>query len=543
MAAASVRYTNPIADESTEETAEAVAADAAALVQQREHRETGDVSWLKRRAGYQQALNENGQLNCKYDPQLTPTAGGMRDLGPVSHSWVFIFRMGVKDAAYDMPVKSVYQDRDPIPLEAWQMCSRLWKHNFTIDHGFSQLGDKLMLAIGLPYKELVKVANKMRIKMRLMKTKGSHDFMPEMAELYAYDDPDLRSPFTSALQQILCLHQLRHTVRIEPDWIPTHRVKKAKVLKKIQHWVEGHKDVRARQVFNLFVLFGVYRPHAGAVFGETVKRVSLLVAADEWMVIVPDKSLDGHALAPHEVSYADLGDCLSALQAHNDSDTGRQEQFSGSFETFFPLHDQKQLETLRANWGNFSLIQPRLVQGPVPEYQSPYSMHHPDRTDTSARHFGPFYQPIDEIRDYFGDHVAIYFCWLELYTRALVWPSATGLIGIMIQVLHAESVDENPFTIPYTLFFAACASTARPCARSCLPYTDTAPCTGSITFLGSWKRRENELKFLWGTEGFELQELPRPEFVGAHVVDPETNRDEIVYSPDRKDQVWRRGSV
>lgn len=79
--------------------------------------------------------------------------------------------------------------------------------------------------------------------------------------------------------------------------------------------------------------------------------------------------------------------------------------------------------------------------------------------------------------------------------------------------------------------------------RRCLPYTDIALRAGSITFLGSWKRRENELKFLWGTEGFEVKERPRPQFVGAHVVDPETNRDEIVYSPDQKDQIWRTGST
>eukprot|EP01043_Picozoa_sp_COSAG02_P065423 COSAG02_NODE_9868_length_2088_cov_1.218703_1_plen_471_part_01 len=430
----------------------------------------GSVSWLKRRASYQHARNQRGQLNCKYDPQLTPKGGGMRDLGPVTYSWAFIFRMGVQDSAREMPIKPVYQDSDPIPMEAWQLCSRMWKHNFTVDYAFSQLGDKLILMIGLPYQELVNDAAKLRIGMRLIKTKGSHGFMPEMAELYACEDPELGSPFTSAMKQTLCLHRLKTKVRIDPDSMSTHRVKKEHVLKKVQRWHDARKEIRGRQVCNLMVLFGAYRPHTDDVFGETVKRVSMLVAMDEWMVIVPDRHLGGQTPAPHEVSYADLGQCLSDLDAHNKSDKGSQEHFSGAFETFFALHDQKKLEKLRESWGNFSLVKPKLVKGPKPEYSSPYSMYHPNQA-TDLAHFGPFYQPIDELRDYFGDQVAMYFSWLELYTRALVWPSATGVIGMTIQVVHAESVDDNVFTIPYTLFFAA----------------------WSITFLGSWTRRENEL--------------------------------------------------
>ena len=216
----------------------------------------------------------------------------------------------------------------------------------------------------------------------------------------------------------------------------THRVKKDQVLKKVQRWHDARKEIRGRQVCNLMVLFGAYRPHTEDVFGETVKRVSMLVAMDEWMVIVPDEDLGGKAPQAHEVSYADLGQCLVDLDAHNMSENGEQEHFSGAFETFFALHDQKKLETLRESWGNFSLVKPKLVVGPKPEYSSPYSCITP--TSPQTRTSGPFYQPIDELRDYFGDQVGMY-SWLELYTRALVWPSATGLIGMIIQVAHAES--------------------------------------------------------------------------------------------------------
>eukprot|EP01046_Picozoa_sp_COSAG06_P038835 COSAG06_NODE_4520_length_4185_cov_13.400147_4_plen_125_part_00 len=41
----------------------------------------GNVGWLKRREMYQQAKNDNAQMNCKYDPNGGSGTGGMRDLG------------------------------------------------------------------------------------------------------------------------------------------------------------------------------------------------------------------------------------------------------------------------------------------------------------------------------------------------------------------------------------------------------------------------------------------------------------------------------
>jgi hypothetical protein len=114
----------------------------------------------------------------------------------------------------------------------------------------------------------------------------------------------------------------------------------------------------------------------------------------------------------------------------------------------------------------------------------------------------------DDIRDYFGDHVAVYFAWMGMYTRALVFPSALGIASMVLQVTADGGVDDNPTTMAYSIFFAA----------------------WSITFLMSWRRHENELAFLWGTLGFEGKEKPRPEFVGLHVINPETKSDEVVYN-------------
>jgi hypothetical protein len=88
-----------------------------------------------------------------------------------------------------------------------------------------------------------------------------------------------------------------------------------------------------------------------------------------------------------------------------------------------------------------------------------------------------------------------------------VFPTVFGIIGMISQFIAGE-VDDNITTTPYSVFFAA----------------------WSISFLSTWKRKENSLKFLWGTEGFEIRERPRPEFSGLHVINPETKRDEVIYT-------------
>ena len=51
----------------------------------------------------------------------------------------------------------------------------------------------------------------------------------------------------------------------------------------------------------------------------------------------------------------------------------------------------------------------------------------------------------------------------------------------------------------------------------------------SVTFLSSWVQRQNELKFLWGSEGFEKNERTRPQFRGSHRVNQETGREIMMH--------------
>ncbi|CAF5073378.1 unnamed protein product, partial [Rotaria sp. Silwood1] len=37
-------------------------------------------------------------------------------------------------------------------------------------------------------------------------------------------------------------------------------------------------------------------------------------------------------------------------------------------------------------------------------------------------------QPIEDIRQYFGVKIALYFCWISFYTKALCFPAFYGII-------------------------------------------------------------------------------------------------------------------
>ena len=57
------------------------------------------------------------------------------------------------------------------------------------------------------------------------------------------------------------------------------------------------------------------------------------------------------------------------------------------------------------------------------------------------------YQPVDEIRAYFGDDIGFFFAWLGKYTEALFLCSLFGLVTMVAQVAVYGSVDKNPLTV------------------------------------------------------------------------------------------------
>ncbi|KAG8446429.1 hypothetical protein GDO86_014036 [Hymenochirus boettgeri] len=136
----------------------------------------------------------------------------------------------------------------------------------------------------------------------------------------------------------------------------------------------------------------------------------------------------------------------------------------------FPLHDKEELKRLRYQW----YLKVRLD-----------------------------FQPIDQIRNYFGDTLGLYFGFLEYFTMALM-PMA--FLGIPYYFFAWEDYDKYVIFATFNLVW-------------------------STVILEVWKRLSSTMTYRWGTLITKRQfEEPRPGFHGVLGVNPVTGRKEPVYS-------------
>uniref|UniRef100_A0A3P8U002 Anoctamin n=1 Tax=Amphiprion percula TaxID=161767 RepID=A0A3P8U002_AMPPE len=136
------------------------------------------------------------------------------------------------------------------------------------------------------------------------------------------------------------------------------------------------------------------------------------------------------------------------------------------------------------------------------------------------------YQPLDHIREYFGEKIALYFAWIGFYTAWLLPASLVGTVifligfGLMatdvpesLPLLHRSII--NMSLINNTVFLSLWA----------------------VTFLQYWKRRCSVLAHCWDCSDFEdTEERPRPEFtaMAPMTVRNPVTRAEEPYFPEQK---------
>ncbi|KFO24699.1 Anoctamin-8 [Fukomys damarensis] len=99
-------------------------------------------------------------------------------------------------------------------------------------------------------------------------------------------------------------------------------------------------------------------------------------------------------------------------------------------------------------------------------------------------------QPLDDICDYFGVKIAMYFAWLGFYTSAMVYPAVFG--SVLYTFTEADQTSRDVSCVVFALFNVI----------------------WSTLFLEEWKRRGAELAYKWGTldSPGEAMEEPRPQF-------------------------------
>ncbi|KAG9470264.1 hypothetical protein GDO78_018396 [Eleutherodactylus coqui] len=147
--------------------------------------------------------------------------------------------------------------------------------------------------------------------------------------------------------------------------------------------------------------------------------------------------------------------------------------------------------------------------------------------------YGVFYkyQPIDLVRKYFGEKIALYFAWLGVYTQMLI---PASIVGIIVFLYGCATVDHDipsmemcdqrnnmtmcPLcdkTCNYWKISSACAT-----ARASHLFDNPATVFFSVfmalwaaTFMEHWKRRQMRLNYRWDLTGFEEeQDHPRAEY-------------------------------
>jgi len=107
-------------------------------------------------------------------------------------------------------------------------------------------------------------------------------------------------------------------------------------------------------------------------------------------------------------------------------------------------------------------------------------------------------QPLNEIRDYYGEDIGFYFAWLGFYTEWLYVASGVGLVAFILYMSDggSESTGFGIWVITaYSIFLAFWAT----------------------LFLEYWKRKSAQLSFDWGSEDWEESEQPRPDYYGNDV--------------------------
>ncbi|XP_053287015.1 anoctamin-8 isoform X1 [Pleuronectes platessa] len=121
-------------------------------------------------------------------------------------------------------------------------------------------------------------------------------------------------------------------------------------------------------------------------------------------------------------------------------------------------------------------------------------------------------QPLDDICDYFGVKIAMYFAWLGFYTTSMLYPAVIGFVLWMLT--ESDQTSRDICCVVFALFNVVWAT----------------------LFLERWKRRGAELAYKWGTldSPSESLEEPRPQFRGVKRCSPITGCEEFYYPP------WRR---
>ncbi|KAJ8021915.1 Anoctamin-7 [Holothuria leucospilota] len=175
------------------------------------------------------------------------------------------------------------------------------------------------------------------------------------------------------------------------------------------------------------------------------------------------------------------------------------------------------------------------------------------------------YQPLDHIREYFGEKTAIYFAWLGMYTAWLLPASIIGILVFMYGVatsggnIPAIEICESSETYKmcplcdedigcnYWFLSSTCSSAEMSYLFDHLGtvFFSIFMSFWAVTFLEYWKRKQASLAYHWDCMDFEEEEeRPRPQFAAQAPMlekNPITGILEPYFPEDMRKRRWLTG--
>ena len=379
-----------------------------------------------------------------------------------------------------------------VPVEALEVARNLAAAHLHVEDMLSKDHARLFLLVGAREDLMIHEATKYcAIDMRLKDIPGTHRFHRDLFDAGHYAPPthgDGRSAFTSAQRQVLTRSIIFRLAGEDLD-DRVNTPNRTKHLKRLQKGVAAMKPQKTWQVENTLDMYGASRrtavedlPNCSELLQEVRGDLTGLIdpVQQRWELL--ERAIE------EMVRYDQEG------MAH----------FTGHMLSYFPLHCDAELQPLLDRWSTFAVFKTLHVH--EKSLIVPGVSHH---NVQPSKQIACLYQPLDEIRDYFGEPTALYFAFAGTYCRSMLYPAVLSLLTEALHRLRVypqwvldsglvdESTNSNFYILPYSVFLAI----------------------WSIMLLESWKRLEWGLKFLWGSEGFEKDEKPREKFDGV----PEEN--------------------
>ncbi|XP_059559842.1 anoctamin-7 isoform X1 [Myotis daubentonii] len=143
------------------------------------------------------------------------------------------------------------------------------------------------------------------------------------------------------------------------------------------------------------------------------------------------------------------------------------------------------------------------------------------------------YQPLDHVRRYFGEKVALYFAWLGFYTGWLLPAAVVGTLVFLVGCFmvfsdtptqelcsSADSFQMCPLCLncPFWLLSSACAlvQAGRLFDHGGTVFFSVFMALWAVLLLEYWKRKSATLAYRWGCFDYEdIEERPRPQFAAS----------------------------